>query len=192
VTSSDESSDPVYYAPYKTPTLLPGTIADGDYTIYEITVPAGVQTVRDMDFAKAHRRVEVFISGYENTEHYDGATAPLVERSGARMGYDFLLRTDPAAHTLRRQSESTGQTEATFSTDFYSNLTPITGDGWVRVLHPDTGVVIGEVNIAAYIAANNITDDSYIPIHFIFDMDANVTVTMPSWTDNDMTPGIRD
>jgi hypothetical protein len=146
-----------------------------------------------MTFGKAHRHIEVFISGYENTEHYDGSTAPLVERCGARPKYDFLLRADPTPRTLRRQSTSaTGRSEATFSTEFYSCLNPIVGDGWVRVCHPQTGVVIGEVKIADYIAAHDITDDSYIPVHFIFDMDANVRVTMPSWINNDVTPGIRD
>jgi hypothetical protein len=185
---SDDSSDPVFYAPYKIPSFPAATRAEEDYTIYEIVVPSGEQVIHEMEFVKAHREVEVFISRYEGLELYDGEP-PVVERSGARRSYDFLLHADPAPHTMRRPSTASGRPDATLSTSFFSALTPLQGDGWVRLFHPTTGQMLAEINIADYVQRNNITDDSYIPIHFIFDMDANVTVTLPAWNNNDITPG---
>jgi hypothetical protein len=189
---SDESSDPIYYAPHKVPTFLLQRTrgASEEYSRYEIVVPPQTQVTRELLFAKAHRQVEVFISGYETSRHYDGAV-PFVERSGARRKYDFLLRANPLQHTVRLPSVPSGRSDATLRTSFNSCLTPIMGDGWVRLYHPTTDAVIAEVKIADYIAEHHIEDDSYIPVQFIFDMDVNVRVTLPSWINNDLTPGIH-
>jgi hypothetical protein len=184
-----QTGDPLYYAPHKTPELLPTTRAVSDYTLYEITVPANETTVHPMVFRKVHRTVEVFISRYETTDYYDGK-APIVERTGARSRFDFLLHYDRTPHTLNRRAADSGRTEATLSTSFSSALVPLQNDGWVRLIHPTTGQMLAEINIADYVRQHNITDDSYIPIQFIFDMDANVTVTMPSWNNNDITPEV--
>jgi hypothetical protein len=137
-----------------------------------------------MEFVKAHRVVQVYIQGYEYTAQYDGK-APVVKRTGASDKFDFLLHPDlkPVAF---EQTSTPVQTDRgiIYRVDFYSKLVPLQDDMEVALFHPTTGKRITGVNLKRYVRDNGIADDSIIPIMFVFSMDAQVTVTLPSWNNN--------
>ncbi len=188
--ASAETGCPIYYAPYKTPEIHPDHIdatragEDTDYSAYAVEALPNTQTVKELVFAKAHRKVEVFLSGYENTALWDGH-APMVEKSGAGGRYDFLLRAYLTPVNLNRRTtrEMVGGGDM-FTTAFHSALVPLTDEMAVAIQHPTTGEELATVNLEEYVAENDIADDSYIPIHFAFDLNADVSVSLPSWIDN--------
>jgi hypothetical protein len=194
VAQTGRTDSRIYYAPAKDASLRATarstTRQTTNYNIYRVYAPQGERTTKQMDFARAHRTVEVFISGYETSSYYDG-NAPIVERSGARANYNFLLDAAPTNMTFRQTGTTPATpTHYTLSATFHSALTPLQGDGWVSIYHPTTNALIDQVKIEDYITTNNIADDSYVPIHFIFGMSPNVTITMPSWIGNPITPEI--
>jgi hypothetical protein len=183
---SDDTDDPIYYAAVKAPASRSGNEGnggDGDYELQAVDVPYG-HTVRDLEFVKAHRVVQVYIQGYEYTQYYDGK-APVVKRTGASDKFDFLLHPDlnPVAF---EQTSTPVQTNwgLMYRVDFYSKLVPLQDDMEVTLFHPTTGERIAGVNLKQYVQDNGIKDDSVIPILFVFSMDAQVTVTLPSWQNN--------
>jgi hypothetical protein len=192
-----ETGDPVYDAPYKAPQTrsalslnTPNTRADGDYDIYAVEVLPNTHTVKELVFVKVHRKIDLFISGYELTDGYDGL-GPLVEKTNASWRFDFLLRPHGVPMSLKRASmQQTVNEKEMYTTHIISALVPLTDDQNINIIHPSTGETLATVNLAQYISANNITDDTYIPIHIAFGMDAAVKITMPSWIDIpiDVTP----
>lgn len=187
------TGSPLYYAPYKTPVTRAAysglTRADDEYTIYSVEVLANKETVKELTFAKVHRSVQVYIKGYENTDIYDGK-GPDVKQTNAGGKYNFLLHADLTPLDLE-QSTIFGTTVNgdMYSAEFFSALIPVRDDMHVYLYHPTTGNLLASVNLEQYIAATNITDDSVIPILFTFDpLDASVSITMPSWLDNQIVP----
>jgi hypothetical protein len=186
------TGDRIWYAPKKngSPT--------GDYTIHAVDVPIG-KTVHEMTFTPVYRTVQVYIEGYEQTELYDGKP-PVVEQLGAGGRYDFLLRPDPTPFTLEQTVAYREIVRGTMhGADFYSMRVPIRSDMEVVLYHPTTGEVLERVNLQQYMARNNITDDSFIPILFTFSaapdpgsMDTQVTVSMPDWLDNSVDGNPQD
>jgi hypothetical protein len=200
ITPSEEgyrTTDPIYYAPHKTPrvrTLLTeedsATRADDtpgeDYDIYAVSVSPGERTVRELVFVKVHRQVEIFVSGYEDTPGYDGR-GPIIEYTNGGSRFDFLLRGQGDPRTFRRETElETRNEEDIYHTDINSMLVPINGSEQVNLYHPTDGEMWASLNIREYIDANSKffkTDDSYIPIHVRMNSDTSVSVTIPSWVD---------
>lgn len=189
------NGSPIYYAPYKTPTSRSGasefTRTDNDYSLYEIEVSADNKTEKELFFAKVHRTVQVYIKGYENTELYDGK-CPLVRQTNGSGKYDFLLRADPTPFDLE-QATAFGETEngEMHIAEFFSPLIPIRNDMNIDVFHPTQGNVLVSVNLEQFIAANNISDDSVVPIQLTFDpLSASVSITMPKWLNNDVVPDL--
>lgn len=192
--SSTESGDPIYYAPYKTPVTRSGisglTRADDDYAIYSVEVLPNAETVKELTFAKVHRTVQVYMLKYEDTNIYDGE-APVVEQDYAGGKYNFLLKADLTPKTLRQTSVfGPVQNNDMHSAEFYSSLIPITSDMEVNIFHPTSGDNLAKINLEQYVADQNITDDSVIPIMVIFNMDASVSIKLPPWVDNEIVPGL--
>jgi hypothetical protein len=191
--ASDATDDPIYYAAVKSPAGCAGDAGggDGDYALDAVEVPYG-HTVRDMEFVKAHRVVQVYIQGYEYTALYDGK-APVVKMTGANDKFDFLLHPDlnPVAF---EQASTPVQTDRglIYRVDFYSKLVPLRDDMEVILYHPTTGERLAGANLKQYVQDNGIADDSLIPILFTFtcapkpdcSTDTQVTVTLPLWQDN--------
>ena len=202
---SSETGDPLYYAPGKTPEPYPGsrTGADEpDYSLYRAEVVAGTVTVKEMVFVKAHRTVEVFISGWE---YLSFGGVPVVERNRAGDWYDNLLRYD-ATHTLnfkRSASPVTIDGIRYYSTKFHSALIPLEGETkQVWLSDPATGKPITDpdtyVDLKQYVTENDIEDDSYIPIYYRFtegggpkpgEGNASVNIELPPWNNHNVEPG---
>jgi hypothetical protein len=176
---SAATGDRVWYAPHNSDGAIPA-----------VEVPIG-KSVHEITFTKVHRTVQVYIEGYEDTELYDGKP-PVVKQIGAGGQYDFLLRPDPTRLTLE-QTSSYGETDGgiMYRADFHSMRVPVRSDMEVVLYHPTTGEVLARVNLEQYMAENDITDDSFIPILFTFNtapdpgsMNTWVTIGLPDWLDN--------
>ena len=205
---SPETGDPLWYAPKITPGPYPGHRSRQqagqtdrpDLSQHRAEVTAGKTTVKDMTFVKAHRTVEVFVSGWE----YLGlGGVPTVERSGAGGWWDNLLRYDTTTpYGLHRTARPVTVDGVQYlSTKFHSALIPMdedTGQVWLtdaatgrHVVDPDT-----HVDLRRWVATHNITDDSYIPIHYKFTGGGNpgeggvsVNIELPPWSNHNVTPG---
>lgn len=194
-TGNPRTGCPIYYAPYKTPITRAGsgglTRADDDYSIYSVEVVANTETVKELTFAKVHRSVQVYIKGYENTDLYDGK-CPVVEQTNDGGKFNFLLHADLTPLDLEQQSMFGDTPSGQMHTaGFFSALIPVRNDMFVYLYHPTSGNILATVNLEQFIAAHNITDDSYIPIQLTFDpFDASVSINMPSWMDNPIVPDL--
>jgi hypothetical protein len=206
---SPATGDPVYYAPYKSPEIHPGSRAEGeqDYTLYAAEVAAGRVTTKNMTFAKVHRTIEVFVEGWE---FYSPTGTPKVAREGAGGRYDFLLRADITDFLSFSSTTSlvTIDGKQYHSTLFHSALLPLKEySGAVRLIDPVTGEAIvltnsvtgattdTRVDLAEYVRSQNIKDDSYIPIYYRFEQsvnpdpsgsDVSVSVALPPWSNHDI------
>jgi hypothetical protein len=208
---SQQTGDPIYYAPYKRPEIHPGAHADGgqDYALYAAEVVAGKTTVKNMTFVKAHRTVEVFVEGWE---FFNPTAAPTVVRDGAGGRYDFLLRADITDFLSFNRTASlvTIEGKQYYSTLFHSALLPLEEySGDVRLIDPATGQTVvltnpatgqttdTRVDLAEYVKDQNIKDDSYIPIYYRFekseenpdpaaDSNVSVSVELPPWSNHDI------
>ncbi len=125
-----------------------------------------------------------------------------MERSSATGWYDYLLRYDTTTtFSLRRTTRLvTVQGVQYLSTSFHSALIPIaleTGPVWLtdpdgrHISNPDT-----HLDLRQWVATHNITDDSYIPIHYKFTDSGkpgqggvSVNMELPPWSNHEVTPG---
>ncbi len=198
--ASPETGDPLWYAPKTTPRPQTSHPEQPDLSHYRAEVTAGKTTVKDMTFVKAHRTVEVFVSGWE---YLRLGGVPTVERSGAGGWYDYLLRYNTATTFGLRRTTSLITVDGVnyLSTKFHSALIPIaeeTGPVWLtdsatgkHVSDPDT-----QVDLRQWVATHKITDDSYIPIHYKFtgggdsgEGGVSVNMELPPWSNHNVTPG---
>ena len=182
---------PIYYAPYKTPVARAVTRADIDYTIYEVNVLPQKETVKELRFAKVHRTVQVYVKGFENLKDYDGEN-PFVERINISGKYDFLLRADLTPRNLKMRSYPvTVNNEDMLLAQFYTALVPVTDNMDINIRYGTDDRISTTVNLKQYITSNNITDDSVVPILVTYDeIDASVSVSLPSWAHNSVDPEI--
>jgi uncharacterized protein (DUF2141 family) len=180
--ASPETGDPVYYTPYKASRVF--TPDRGLYDIYSVEVVPGERTVRELVFVKVHRKVELFISGLEPATE-DGGRGPVIEQTLAAGRFDFLLRRQCDGITLSRHA-ATRQVDGKemFTTYILSKLTPIDDRERINIYNPRTGELAATINLAEWVERNGIADDSYIPIHAVFDMNAAVSISMPAWLVN--------
>jgi hypothetical protein len=181
--ASTETGDPVYYTPYRTSLVRS---SGGDYDIYTVKVLPGTRTVKELVFVKVHRKVELFISGYSPATR--GGGGPIVEHRGAVGRFDFLLQRQCSGITLKRPSlQRVVNGEDMFTADITSKLAPLTDSDQVCVYNPDTGELATTLNLEQFVEENRIADTSYIPIHVVFGLNADVSVTVPEWMANEIT-----
>lgn len=186
--------DKVYYSPYSThPESRSGgalTRAGEDYSYYTVTIPARETVVKEYGFARAHRTVNVFVSGFDDSP--EGVRIqPTVDARRMWSRYDFFFNTqhlkrDFCQQTARVTVESGEMDLAAF----HSAYGEIADDMDLIVKRTSDGTDVATVNLKQFVADNPLADKSEINILVSFLDDHSVTITVPEWIEKPVVPGV--
>ncbi len=194
--SPTAAGGPIYYAPFKPVIPIEGEGGGGhqhmdmrsraegdDYTLYSAEVVAGEENIKDLDLGNVHRKIQVYIQGYENTEWWDG-NPPVVENCEAGAKYDFFLRADTTPVGIMQPGTSVSTPEGDmFFAEFYSALIPLSGGMGICLWQQSTNQLLYTIHFEDYMLAKSLSDDSDLEILIIFGANT-IDVTIPSWSDN--------
>jgi hypothetical protein len=182
--SSTTTGDPLYYAP--------GTGSSANASPYTLNLPAGESVTKELEFARAHRTVNVYIKGIETTQN-GSVTAPTVNATGLWSEYNFYFETQPGGSNYEffQQAALTSTPDgqmhlASFDSDF-GEIT----DNTVITVRNSLGEVVATINLKQYLLDNPSANGDDINILITFLTDLGVTITLPTWANVNVTPGIN-
>ncbi len=172
------SGDEVYYGPKKE---RPATQTDSDMAIYTFSVPRDGSLTHEVPLVRAHRTVNVWVQGvpYEVT----------VEIEQLWAQYDFFYNTTDRRvdFTQAAHGVTTADGPAQLAA-FHSAFGEITDDMVITVRKASDGTVIATVNLKEFLEANPTALKDTIDILIKF-YDLGVSVSVPSWVTQIITPG---
>lgn len=180
-----DGGDPVFYAPKK------GVSSGTELALYEVNVLPDRSTVKLLDFVKAHRTINVWIYGYE--ESGLGETIqPTVNAEKLCNMYDFYFAALNSYRDYTKQThvEKRSGEDYDLST-FYSALGEIVSESDIDVNRTSDNELVYSLNLKQFVKDNNITDTSQIDVLITFAGDMNITVTVPQWTNKPVQPGVK-
>ena len=193
--TSNETGDQVYYAPLREKPACRSsfgrTRAAADMSIYEIVVPSGGRVTKTLDFVRAHRTINVWIKGYEES----GTTAfPVVGATKLWSGYDFYFNSAASARRdfLQRSRSATISAGTYAKATFHSAMGVIDNNTAILVNSSSGGETVYSVSLRDFVDDNKIEDKDTdeIDILITFDMNLGITVGIPEWIGKPITPGI--
>lgn len=188
---SSENGSALYYAPDKNSTRTASgvnlTRYEDDMEIYKVVVPPNSVVEKTMTFARAHRRLNVYLERY-NTE----PDAPLVEINKIPYKVDFFLNTASDRKTYKQQAryQETSLGDMLLAS-FDTPIADFSYDMILNVMKKSDGTpVVQPLNLKQYVDENAalITDMNEIDILIKFNTDATVSITMPSWDNINVDP----
>jgi len=192
-TISDKTGDPLYYAPKMLPSDRPTTISKLSGLInvddsYTVTVSSNQITVKEMNFSRAHRTVNVFINGYESEYEKE---APTVRFTNVPLRADFLLQTDPARKSYSAVSGiiDTEKGERHIAS-FHTPIASLADNMEIEIIRSSNNQKITGVGLKKYVEDNlsKIKDTNEIDIEITFAMNGLVQVECPDWQNNPIKP----
>lgn len=186
-----EGGDPVYYAPYKEQpyTRSGGTATRGEPTLYEVHVLSGRTTVKQLDFVKAHRTINVWIHGYENSGVGE-ALHPAVRCTQLWNMYNFYFVPMDSRSNYRKQTHAETISGNEYSaTTFYSALGAIDGGTDITVRRSSDDLVGYTLNLKQFVQDNHLLSTIQVDILIAFSADMGVSITVPQWTEIPVQPG---
>lgn len=181
-TVSYSTGSPVYYAP------SPSSVKSVD-GLYTMISARGVNSVKDMHFVCAYRTINVYIKDVENMPGYDGVN-PFVLKSFLPYKCDFFMNVDPGCRDFEQQAtevEVPGKGTMLVSTS-YSFYRKLSSEMHVDVRNSSGESTITPVNIRDYVQEKGIEDDREINILVTYNVDASVSITVPSWDNVTISP----
>ena len=145
-------------------------------------------------FSRAHKRIEVFVAGFDNRTETLGEL-PIIRIEGVSAHYDFDRRTsenrvafqaDAVAHTI-------GNQRVAFA-GFYTPLFEANNPKVIEV-RAASGSVVYSVDLRDFLANNpqivlHDTDipDTVVPVLVTFNKDLSVEISIPKWEENIVRP----
>ena len=207
--TATRTGDPIYYAPYKRNPYsrsadMPEERYTGDYTLWEIIIPHGSNTVKEMNFIRAHRTVNVYIKGLTdilgNVEYL-----PTIEAQNVWGKYNFFYETQDYRVNFIQQTilknigNGTGLQEGEVqenevpiaSATFHGGFGEIFSDINLIVRKGSDGSIVHTVNLRQFLLNNPEEDKNDVNILISFLDDFGVTVTVPDWDAGMVTPGVN-
>lgn len=189
--SATDTGDPVFYAPYiERPGSGTGaTTRNGHMTLYEVDVPPGTSTTKTLDFVRAHRTINVWIRGYNET--MEGVEVhPDVTITQRWSRYDFFFT--PSIRRDYRQPSHVETVEGVVFDEatFHNGIGQIDDDIEVILTSPTDDSQITTIGLAQFVAENNIINTNEIDILITFLSDNEITVTVPVWSETPLQPGV--
>ena len=183
--------DPVYYAPNTVRTARAGNL-DGEFVF---TVKQNESYDGLLNFRNAHRRVEVFVKGYD----VDGVTTPNIELTGLPASLTFLGMNSIVGGNLvsaELQSYLTFVNENGKSTPYA--MAPFTVfyflaryyDIGINIINPKTGEIIYSTKLNDHINPYVDNPDKIVLQLVLEFKNGTVEITIPSWGADDVDYGI--
>lgn len=188
-----EGGDPVYYAPHKDKPYArsqPATTRS-EPTLYEVNVLSGQTTVKRLDFVRAHRTINVWISGFERSS-FGESTQPVVTGKNLWSRYDFYFNLPSLRRDYRKQTINEVISGEIYSTvTFYSALGTLDDESNIEVHRTSDNQLSYTLNLKQFVLDNNITNTEQIDILITFQSDLGVSVSVPQWTEKPVQPGTK-
>jgi hypothetical protein len=174
--ASVATGDALYFAP--------GAGSTGDNLLH---VEPLQSTTKNMEFSRANRQIKVYIQGIEYTQNGSG-NAPSVNANRVWSRYDFAFETLSNRINLTQRAAYTTTADGTmYLATFFSSLGAITSDMEIVVTNA-FGQVVATINLQQYIAQHPGMSTDDIEILITFGIDLGVSVTLPDWGSEDVTP----
>lgn len=191
-TTSEMSGCPLYYGPRttaKTKSGVASTRADDD--IYYVKVPQGSKVEKEIKLVRAHRTVRVWLKGFEKLHTHDGVM-PNVQLTNIPYKYDFYLNTDAARKNFQRGVEDSAEANssvtlrrATFSAPIVDFEDPM----MIYIKCGQTGDnLVDPISLKEFVENNTIADINDFDVLITAVADAQVTVTLPNWDEEEVKP----
>jgi hypothetical protein len=183
------TGDPMYHAPYNPhPQWLPEDVRSrAGEQAYGFTVLAGTNNVKEVNFVRAHRTVNVYIMGYSND---GGNRPPVVGGTNLCAEYNFYNNSNDVyrnfIQTARPISTPEGQA---FLATFHFGFSEITDAMNFTVGQGNAESILQTVNLKKFIEDNPSAYGNTINIMVRFS-DMGVTITIPEWGGGSIEPGV--
>ncbi|MDR2890144.1 MAG: FimB/Mfa2 family fimbrial subunit [Alistipes sp.] len=170
-----------------------------NHEVYIAEVVVGEENTKLLEFLNVHRKVQVYIKGWENAPFYDGQP-PVIENCHSSNVIDFYLDVDDTPASLVQEGVSTATPEGTMpGAEFYSALAPFHElSGICLFNHTDHDIAAGgtagyTLEFDDWVAENDWENTGDIALMITFapedDMgNVNVSVTVPSWLRHEVEP----
>jgi hypothetical protein len=180
--SSSVTGDALYFAPGS------GSGAAGDNSLH---VPSQESTTKNMAFARANRRINVYIKGIEYTQN--GSGAPVVDANNLWSRYNFAFENPSNSMNFTQEAVTTSTADGVmYLATFFSDWGAITSDMEIVVTNA-LGQVVATINLQQYLAQHPGMDadiDILITFTLINGMDLGVSITVPSWGSVNVKPNL--
>ena len=183
---SENGGEPLLYAP--------ATPLNATASAFIIHVSGTETRSATISFSRAHKRIEVYVIGFENRAETLGEL-PIIRLEGVSAHYGF----DRAASENRIvfQSDAVARTQGNRQVAFAGFYTPLFGQNNPKVIHVKSANnnVVYSVNLRDFLANNaeivlHDTDipDMVIPVLISFNKDLSVDISVPNWEENVVRP----
>ena len=183
---SENSGEPLLYAP--------ATPLNASASTFIIHVSGTETRSATISFSRAHKRIEVYVVGFENRAETLGEL-PTISVEGVSAHYDF----DRVAseNRIAFQSDAVARTQGNRQIAFAGFYTPLFEQNNPKLIHvksADNNVVY-TVNLRDFLANNAeiVFEDTDVPDMVIsvlisFNMDLSVDISIPKWEENIVSP----
>lgn len=176
------NGDALYYAPFPTQSFL-------------VTVaPEKIET-KEIAFASAHIRIEVFVKGFEDRLNSQGSLLPpAVQLTDISSGYDFQMQTSAKMISfldIAQYQIIDGQSMAVikFNTPLFKEDTSTQ----LLIKKQSGGATVTTIDLKDFIQKNNISFSGNQPIVIpilIEYKSVGIDITLPGWGQNPVKPGL--
>lgn len=186
---ASDGGDPVFYAPYKK--VSAGTGLE----LYEIHVLSDRTTVKQLDFVRAYRTINVWINGYGQSGLGEDIQPTINVRNLWSM-YDFYLKplNSPdwpnSRRNYRQQTHDAVISGNHYSAaTFYSALGEVDNETDIEIHRTSDDQLSYTLDLKQFVEDNNITNTERIDILITFLNNQNISITVPQWTERPVQPG---
>lgn len=191
-----ETGDRLYYAPYRVNVHSrsgfsdSGSRGDEDFTDYYVSVKPNETATKRLDFIKAHRTINIYITGLNDAP--GGTKLPPTVDAGYLWGaYDFYHKTlSPRRDFSQRTKSVTVNNDRMDLAVFHSMHGEITDNIDLTVRRSSDGTEAATVNLLEFVTKNPPKDKSEINILISFLDDHGVKISVPDWLENPVKPGV--
>lgn len=180
------TGNPIYYAPEKAPTFIGET---ADYTIYSAEVVGDEENVMPVSFVNAHRKVVVYVRGFEYTRWYKDQP-PVLQAVAAGTKYDFLLGADPTPNNISHTAELVTTPDGPrYMVTFYASQIPLNENKGINLyccwdVEATGEPIIPTIYLSDWFDEHQLTNPNDMVIEIYFTQDSRVEIGIPSWIDN--------
>ena len=193
--TATRTGDSIYYAPYKTnPYSRSAGMSEqrytGDYTLWEVTVPNGGKVVKEMNFIRAHRTVNVYVKGLvDRVGNVD--YLPTIEARQVWSKYNFFFETQTNRVNFSQPSVLTTPQdgETVTVTKFHGGFGEVLSDIDIIVKKGSDGTSLHTLNFRQFLLSHPEEDKNDVNILISFLDDYGVEVSVPDWNVGNITPG---
>lgn len=187
---ANDGVDPIYYAP-RSKTRSGEISTQIESELYEVIVLPDQTTIKQLDFVRAYRTINVWINGYERSDIGEDIP-PIVNAKKLWSKYNFYLEPLNLRRDFRQQAHEEKRSDHQYSVaSFRSVLGEINGYTDIDINRTSDNKLSHTLNLKQFVQDNNITNTEKIDILITFTNDLSVSISIPPWETTPVWPGVR-